>query len=122
MSRQQTLSPTNQRSESLLNVVHGVNCGFGVGVLSVPDEAEPTASAGVAVLDNDLGWQNQWSAKTRNGTTHYSLFDLTIFLELGTERTIIGMPCKAAVNDEQRRQKWSSLSLFEKCGDVSLTQ
>jgi hypothetical protein len=39
---------------NILNVVHGGDSSIGIGLLAVADEAEATAAATVAILDDDL--------------------------------------------------------------------
>jgi len=66
-----------------LNVVHGSNGSFSIGLLTITDKAETTTAASVTILDDD------------------SLLDGAELLELLTKRILISVPCEAA-NEELR--------------------
>jgi hypothetical protein len=40
--------------DDILNVVHGLDGSIGIGLLSVANESETAAAAGITVLDDDL--------------------------------------------------------------------
>lgn len=71
----------------------------GLGVLGEAHEAEATAAAGIAVLDNSLvaleGFWDEGHAKS------YGFLDLAEFREFLTERAIVGVPSEATSYDER---------------------
>jgi hypothetical protein len=53
-------------ADDILDVVHGADSSFSIGVLAVANETETTAAASVTVLDDDLMtsdmlvWVTKW--------------------------------------------------------------
>ena len=83
----------------ILNVVHGSNGSVSISHLSVTDESEATAAAGIAVLDNDLErWSGGVLREKCGWEATYSLLNGAELLELGAESTLVGVPCKAAMS------------------------
>jgi hypothetical protein len=60
-----------------LDVVHGANCLVGIFFLSVSDKSKATATASVAILDDD------------------SFLDGAKLLELLSQGGLLGVPCQA---------------------------
>ena len=50
---QPCLEHTCGRDDSLLTI-HGIHGGFGIGLIGVSNEAEPTTAEGVSILDDGL--------------------------------------------------------------------
>jgi hypothetical protein len=65
----------------LLNVIHVCDRGISLRVLSETNEAEATAAAGVAVLDDDLRLLVRVACAWWNNT--YGFLNLAELLELG---------------------------------------
>lgn len=79
---------------NLLDVVHLLDRIVGGLFVGEADEAEATATTGVAVLNNNL-YTILSEGLTSNVQGTYSLLDLAILLELSAESAIVGVPCEA---------------------------
>jgi hypothetical protein len=82
-----------------LNVVHGGDGSLGISFLGVSNESETTATAGVAILDDDLLRTRCISMSlrigSRDGSAH-CLLNGAELLEFLTKSILIGVPRKAA--------------------------
>lgn len=94
----------------LLDVVHGLNGRFGIGLLGEANEAEAAAATSVAVLDDNLeNVRMRIGARACATGATYGFFDLAKLFELLAKSGIVSVPGEAtealsALELRQRRE------------------